>query len=162
MAEKYLKILPKYQKLQVIVDNIITYDYMISTAYNGLGEEINTGKTPRGWHQIRAKIGASLPINSVFVGRRPTGELYSAELRQQYPDRDWILTRILWLSGLEVGKNIMEQVDTMRRLIYIHGCPAENKMGIPLSKGCIRMHNEDIVELFDIVDVGTKIYIEEV
>lgn len=162
MVEQYLKILPKYQKLQVIVDQTISHEFMVSTAANGLGEEINTGKTPRGWHLIRAKIGAGLPINSVFVGRRFTGELYATELRQQYPERDWILTRILWLSGLEVGKNKMGQVDTMRRLIYIHGCPAENKMGTPLSKGCIRMHNEDILELFEMVNVGTKVYIEEV
>ncbi len=161
MNKKYLKVIPQYQKLQVVVNEEIIKDYMVSTAINGLGEKINSGKTPRGWHQIRAKIGDKQPMNTVFIGRRPTGEIYSAALGRQYPGRDWILTRILWLSGLEVGKNRKGNVDTMRRFIYIHGYPDDSPMGMPLSKGCIRMHNKDIVELFDIVDSGTKIYIEE-
>src|SRR5687768_10886850 len=77
----------------------------VATAKNGPGEKMNSNCTPRGRHIIRAKIGASVPINTVFVGRRPTGEIYAPELRKLYPNRDWILTRILWLSGLEVGKN---------------------------------------------------------
>jgi lipoprotein-anchoring transpeptidase ErfK/SrfK len=160
MDKNYLKVLPKYQILQLIVNEKIVKNYAVSTARNGLGEGINSGKTPRGWHLIRAKIGATQPENTVFVGRRPTGEVYSADLAKRYPNRDWILTRIMWLSGLELGKNRLGNVDTMRRFIYIHGYPDEN-IGKPLSKGCIRMHSKDILELFNLVEIGTKIYIED-
>ena len=115
--------------------------------------------TPLGAHIIRAKIGAGLPENTVFVGRRPTGELYTPELSEQFPKRDWILTRILWLSGCEVGFNRLGDVDTMRRYIYIHGSPDSVHMGEPGSIGCIRMRNADIVELFDLVPAGTPVNI---
>ena len=129
----------------------------ISTAKNGPGEQFGSNCTPRGRHIIRAKVGAGAPINRVFVGRRSTGEIYTPELRKLYPDRDWILTRILWLSGLEVGKNRLGNVDTMRRYIYIHGCPDEDPMGIPSSHGCVKMRNADIITLFDLVAPGTPV-----
>lgn len=160
--KKYLYVLPDQQCMQVIVDGVIENNYIISTSSEGLGEKKNSNKTPRGWHKIRAKIGSNQPINTVFVGRRPTGEVYSSDLAQKYPNEDWILTRILWLSGLEPGKNRMGEVDTMRRFIYIHGCPDDSPIGIPNSHGCIHMRNQDIIELFDIVKLGTKIYIEGV
>jgi len=133
--------------------------YRVSTAKAGVSALKNSGGTPLGRHQIRAKIGAGLPVNTVFVGRRPTGELYSEALAQRFPCRDWILSRILWLSGLEVGKNRLGQVDTMQRYIYLHGTPDSEPMGVPLSHGCIRMRNEDIVQLFDQVSVGTEVVI---
>ncbi len=133
----------------------------VSTAKNGPGEVNNSFCTPRGWHKIRAKIGHGLPMNSVLIGRRATQEVYSAKLREQHPERDWILTRILWLSGLEPHYNRLGEVDTMRRYIYIHGCPDEDPMGVESSSGCIKMRNQQIVELFDIVDVGTLVYINE-
>ena len=158
--QQHIKISAESQTLELLLDGTeLIKQYPISTARNGLGELMDSGKTPRGWHVIRAKIGAKQPPNAVFVGRRPTGEIYSASLAAANPHRDWILTRILWLSGLEVGKNRGGQVDSMRRYIYIHGCPDEISFGVPLSKGCIRMHNLDIIELFDIVKVGTKVYI---
>ena len=135
--------------------------YSISSGLNGAGEQRNSEKTPRGWHIVRAKIGAEAPLNTVFVGRRPSGEHYSAELAAQYPGRDWILTRILWLSGLEKGKNRLGNVDTMQRYIYIHGTPDETPLGKPGSRGCIRMRNTDIVALFDKVPVGSRILISE-
>lgn len=135
--------------------------YPISTGKNGVGEKKGSGQTPRGWHQIRAKVGANAPLNTVFIGRRPTGEHYATALGEQFPKRDWILTRILWLSGLEKGKNRLGDVDTMQRYIYIHGCPDTTVMGVPGSKGCIRMRNSDIIELFDQVEVGTKVLIQE-
>jgi lipoprotein-anchoring transpeptidase ErfK/SrfK len=131
----------------------------VSTARNGVGERNGSGQTPRGWHVIRAKIGAGAPINTVFVARRPTGEIYSPALRAQFPERDWILTRILWLSGLERGRNRLGAVDTMRRYIYIHGCPDEDPLGAPSSRGCIKMHNRDLIELFDRVPAGTRVHI---
>lgn len=131
----------------------------VSTAKNGVGEHIHSECTPRGRHIIRAKIGGGMPVNTVFVSRRPTREIYSPELRSLYPERDWILTRILWLSGLEPGKNRLGDVDTMCRYIYIHGAPDEDPMGVPSSHGCIKMRNADVVSLFDLVTPGTQLTI---
>ncbi|WP_126445257.1 L,D-transpeptidase [Sulfuricystis multivorans] len=135
--------------------------YRVSTAKNGAGERRGSFRTPRGKHIIRAKIGAGAAANTVFVRRRPTGEIWTPELAAQFPDRDWILTRILWLSGCEPGKNRFGEVDTMRRYIYIHGSPDTVEMGKPGSIGCIRMRNADIIELFDLVPVHTPVEISE-
>jgi lipoprotein-anchoring transpeptidase ErfK/SrfK len=134
--------------------------YQISSAGNGVGQEYGSFCTPLGKHIIRAKIGTSQPINTVFIRRRPTGEIYTPELGARYPGRDWILTRILWLSGCVRGFNRMGKVDTMRRYIYIHGSPDSAKMGKPGSIGCIRMHNHDLLELFDLVNAGTEVDIK--
>ena len=131
----------------------------VATAKNGVGEHFGSEQTPRGRHIVRAKIGAGAPINAVFVGRRATGEIYSPALRRLHPQRDWILTRILWLSGCEVGKNRLGTVDTMRRYIYIHGCPDEDVMGVPSSHGCVKMRNHELIDLFDRVAVGTAVEI---
>lgn len=134
--------------------------YLISSARKGTGQQNGSFCTPLGKHVIRAKIGAGQPVNTVFIKRRPTGELYSTELEQQYPQRDWILTRILWLSGCEPGFNRLGNVDTMRRYIYIHGSPDRVEMGKPGSIGCIRMRNRELLELFDLVEVGTPVRID--
>ena len=131
--------------------------YSISTAANGAGCEKNSGCTPLGKHIIRAKIGEGVPAGSVFVGRRPTGEICTPELITEFPNRDWILTRILWLSGKELGVNRLGNVDTMQRYIYIHGTPDSNEMGVIGSHGCVRMRNADIIALFDMVDVGAEV-----
>ena len=133
--------------------------YSVSTAKKGAGEKNGSFCTPRGRHIVRAKIGAGQPLGTVFVRRRPTGEVWSPELDAKYPGRDWILTRILWLSGREPGKNRLGDVDTMRRYIYIHGSPDRAEMGKPGSIGCVRMHNNDIVELFDLVSPYTEVEI---
>jgi hypothetical protein len=133
----------------------------VSTAANGPGERMDSGCTPRGWHVIRACIGAGAPADTVFVGRRPTGERFERALRARYPERDWILTRILWLSGLEPGRNRLGNVDTMRRYIYIHGAPDDVPMGLPGSHGCVRMRNADVMALFDRVRAGTRVLIED-
>lgn len=135
--------------------------YLVSTAANGTGCIKNSGCTPLGAHIIRAKIGANAPENAVFVGRRFTGEICTPELMTQFPARDWILTRILWLSGKESGKNRLGNVDTMQRYIYIHGSPDSAEMGKVGSHGCVRMRNKDIVELYDLVAVGTAVVITE-
>ena len=135
--------------------------YVVSTAANGAGCTKDSGCTPQGAHIIRAKIGAGAPVNTVFVGRRPTGEICTPELMAQYPNRDWILTRILWLSGTEVGKNRLGNVDTMQRYIYIHGTPDSTEMSKIGSHGCIRMRNDDVIALFDTVPVGTPALISE-
>ena len=137
--------------------------YMVSTAKNGIGSQQDSGCTPLGKHFIAEKIGANEPMNAVFVGRVPTGEIYSAELGKHNPERDWILSRILWLSGLEdglnKGSNSQGDCDTYQRYIYIHGTPDTEPMGVPLSHGCIRMRNEDILELFEHVQEGTSVMI---
>ncbi|ADL56226.1 L,D-transpeptidase [Gallionella capsiferriformans] len=135
--------------------------YPVSTALKGAGELSGSYCTPRGRHIIRAKIGTDCPENAVFVRRRPTGEIYSEALGAQYPLRDWILTRILWLSGCEAGFNRLGKNDTMRRYIYIHGTPDTEPMGEARSHGCIRMRNADLVELYDLVPAGTPVEIVE-
>jgi len=146
------------QTLKLFDDNgILLKRYAISTAANGAGEENGSYCTPRGRHIIRAKIGTGQPINSVFVKRRPTGEIYTPELGAEFPERDWILTRILWLSGCEPGFNRLGNRDTMRRYIYLHGTPDSTVMGKPGSKGCVRLRNEDLLELFDLIAVGTEV-----
>jgi len=147
------------QGLVLEEDGRVLCRYFVSTAARGPGEERGSFRTPRGRHHVRAKIGGGAAFNTVFVRRRPTGEIWSPELAGRYPDRDWILTRILWLSGLEVGFNRMGNVDTMRRYIYIHGSPDTARMGSPGSIGCIRMHNADIVELYDLVPPYTPVEI---
>ena len=156
-----IRIVPQQQEMLVMQGTELRCKYTISTAKNGLGEEKDSYKTPRGSHIIRAKIGAGSPPNAVFVQRRFTGELYSTDLNEKFPDRDWILTRILWLSGCEPGFNRLGNVDTMQRYIYIHGSPTERPVGVPSSRGCIRMRNQDIIELFDLVPVGTQVYIDK-
>jgi len=152
------------QICRVLLDNeesTCLFEAPVSTAKNGPGELKGSECTPRGRHEIRACIGAGLPDNSIFVARRPTGQIYTEALSAELPSRDWILTRILWLSGLEVGRNRLANVDTMQRYIYIHGCPDSFPMGKPLSHGCIRMHNRDLLLLFDLVKVGTQVTIHE-
>jgi lipoprotein-anchoring transpeptidase ErfK/SrfK len=147
------------QELLLRDGNRIVKRYTVSTSKNGLGERNGSFCTPRGSHIVRARIGAGQPDNSVFVRRRPTGELWTPELHARYPGRDWILTRILWLSGCEPGRNRLGEVDTMRRYIYIHGSPDAAEMGKPGSIGCIRMRNHDIVELFELVPPYTPVEI---
>lgn len=156
----YLLVNTLEQKLYLYHYNQVKKTYLVSTAKAGLGEKNGSEKTPRGQHIIRAKIGESCPINTVFIGRRPTGEIYTPDLAAKHPKRDWILTRILWLSGLEKGKNRLGEIDTMQRYIYIHGTPDSEPLGIPLSHGCIRMHNEELLELFQNIPPLTKITIE--
>ena len=133
--------------------------YGVSTARHGVGEQQGSGCTPRGLHRVRIRIGEGCPIGTVFQGRRPTGEIYDDALAAAHPERDWILTRILWLTGCESGCNRGGGVDTLRRFIYIHGCPDSEPMGEPRSHGCIRMRNRDLIELFDQIPVGMPVEI---
>ena len=149
------------QRLQLLESDKTIMDVAIATASNGPGEIMHSECTPRGWHKIRAKIGDGALENAVFTGRRQTGEIYTPALKEQHPGRDWMLTRILWLSGLEPGKNRLGERDSMRRYIYIHGCPDTDEMGIPSSHGCIKMRNAEVIRLFDIVPAGTKVLIQE-
>lgn len=149
------------QRLQLRSNNAVLMDVAIATAKNGPGEQAGSECTPRGWHQVRAMVGVGAKPNTVFVGRRPTGEIYSPSLREMHPEHDWILTRILWLSGLEPGKNRFGSVDTLRRYIYIHGCPDDDAMSVPSSHGCVKMRNSDVIKLFDAVKSGLRVFISE-
>lgn len=150
------------QRMRLVDDaGAVLRDYPVSTAKAGVGEVSGSYRTPRGRHVVRAKIGAGQPENTVFVRRRPTGELWTPELAAAHPGRDWILTRILWLSGCEPGFNRLGHRDTMRRYVYIHGSPETAEMGVPGSHGCIRMRNADIVELFDLLPCYSEVEISE-
>lgn len=135
--------------------------YPVSTAARGPGEVSGSFQTPRGRHYVRAKIGEDMPPRAVFRGRRFTGEICTPELQAAEPQRDWILSRILWLCGREPGVNRLGEVDTMARYIYIHGTADEAALGTPASHGCIRMGNDDIVELFERVPAFTEVEIAE-
>lgn len=160
-ATSLLRVSLDLQCLELLDQGRLVRGYRVSTAVNGPGEQNGSGCTPCGWHEIRAKIGADCAPNTVFVSRRPSGEIYSDTLAADYPERDWILTRILWLRGLEPGRNRLGSVDSMRRYIYLHGCPDREPMGIPRSHGCIRMRNLDVIDLFDRVAPGAQVWIQK-
>ena len=160
LPKKYLHISILKQQLSLICESGPDKVYSVSTAKNGAGEKMGSECTPTGWHKIRAKIGDKQALNAVFVGRRVTGEIYTPDLSTEFPQRDWVLTRILWLAGLEAGKNRYGNVDSTWRYIYMHGCPDELMLGKPESHGCIRMKNADVLDLFNRVDAGLKVLIE--
>jgi L,D-transpeptidase YbiS len=158
----YIDISIAQQTLTLLDENQqVLARYPVSTAANGVGSLKDSGCTPLGKHIIRAKIGADAPENTVFVGRRQTGEICTSALMAQFPNRDWILTRILWLSGIEFGKNRLGNVDTMQRYIYIHGTPESTDMSKIGSHGCVRMRNADIIALFDLVPAGVEVNIHD-
>lgn len=159
MTKQIIKIDAIKQLMYCYEDDKKIFEYQVSTGKNGMGEQLGSGCTPRGLHCIYSKIGLNNLINSVFISREWTGEIYTEELAKQYPDRDWILTRILQLDGLEPGKNKGGDVDSLSRYIYIHGTPDSVTLGRPGSKGCIRMNNQNIIELANWVEIGAHVYI---
>ncbi len=159
--QRIIHIDPDDQTLRLYEGNRLLNRWPVSTARNGLGEHYNSGCTPRGEHRIRLKIGADCLPNTVFVGRRPTGEIYTEKLAREHPGRDWILSRILWLTGCRSGFNRGGECDTLKRYIYIHGCPDSEPIGVPASHGCIRMRNGDVIDLFDLVSTGCPVLIGE-
>ncbi|RLJ18376.1 hypothetical protein DJ030_11750 [bacterium endosymbiont of Escarpia laminata] len=159
MPTRMLRIDISQQKIALLEDGNPLLSYPVATGRNGPGEQSGSGCTPRGLHKIRLKIGSGCPENCVFVGRRASGEIYSPALAAKHPDRDWILTRILWLTGLESGLNRGGSVDTLRRYIYIHGSPDSEPFGVPVSHGCIRMRNHDLLDLFEQVETNMLVEI---
>ncbi|WP_349573036.1 L,D-transpeptidase [Azotobacter salinestris] len=149
------------QALYGFADGRLLLRLAVSTALNGPGEQSGSGCTPRGLHQVRATIGEGLPAGAVLRGRRWTGEVWTPELHEAFPGRDWILTRILWLSGCEIGRNRLGAVDTFRRYIYLHGTPDSEPMGVPRSHGCVRLRNDDLLELYPRVPLHCRVRIEE-
>jgi len=133
----------------------------VSTAFKGPGESPGSFCTPRGLHRVEQKIGDGMPLGAVFKGRQWTGEIWTQELHDQYPERDWILTRILWLSGCEPLLNQGGDVDSYQRYIYLHGTPDCEPMGIPRSHGCVRLRNTDMLQLFSWVPLHCAVQIAE-
>lgn len=148
------------QRLTLYCGSEPLHTWPVSTARNGPGERVDSGCTPRGEHRVRIMIGDGCAENTVFVGRRPTGERYSPSLAKAHPQRDWILTRIIWLTGTEPGLNRGVGCDSLRRFIYIHGCPDSEPMGVPVSHGCVRMRNADVIDLFGRIATGTRVVID--
>lgn len=157
----HLEISLPLQTLYLKNGNEVVKEYPVSTAGNGAGEQQDSECTPRGKHSIAEKIGAGREPDTVFVERLATGEIYSPDLRKQFPGRDWILTRILRLRGEEPGLNQGKGVDTFNRCIYIHGTPADTDMDTRGSHGCIRMRTKDVLDLFERVEVGMPVLICE-
>lgn len=160
-TNKILYISITQQEMTCFENNELCSTYKISTGKNGYGEKKDSGCTPRGWHSVYSIIGLEYPVNSVLVGRVWTGELYSEQLAAQFPERDWILTRIIQLDGLEPGRNKGGNVDTLERYIYIHGTPDSTPLGIPGSKGCIRMNNQDVINLASWINTETLVSIQQ-
>lgn len=160
MPDKTIIVSVANQTLQCCKDKTVLHEYPVSTAKNGMGELKGSECTPRGWHRVHSLVGMGAAENSVFVSRVWTGEIYDEALAKEYPDRDWILTRIIRLDGLEPGFNKGGDVDTLQRYIYIHGTPDSNSMQIPLSHGCIRMRNSDVIKLADWVSIDTRVFIQ--
>lgn len=160
-SDKMIDIDINKQELYLLQGETLIASYSVSTAKNGSGQLNGSECTPLGLHCVESKIGADAEENAVFIGRQETGEIFSEELKENNPERDWILSRILWLSGLESGKNRGGEVDTMRRYIYIHGCPDSDSFAEPSSHGCVKMRNKDILELFNNVDEGMRVLIHE-
>ena len=158
-TEQILLVDVESQTLRLARDGALVQTWPVSTAAKGLGCREGSFQTPTGAHRIRAKIGAGQPMNTVFIGRRPTGEIFGPQLAAQFPQRDWVLSRILWLCGEEKGLNRGADVDSQRRYIYIHGTPDTEPMGVPRSHGCIRMRNQDVMHLFDLVQCGDSVLI---
>jgi hypothetical protein len=156
----YLRVDIPAQTLEWREEGRVLHCWPVSTARNGPGELRGSECTPRGWHRIRARIGAGEPLDTVFRGRRPTGEIYGPELEARYPGRDWILSRILWLGGLEPGFNRYGPVDTTWRYVYIHGSPDRGVTGEPASHGCVRLKTPDMIDIFERVPVGMRVLIE--
>ena len=155
MIDRTLQIQLTRQSLTVLDDGKPVREYLVSTSRYGPGERFGSQCTPRGTHIVRARIGGGLPPDAVFIRRRFTGEIYDSDLARRHPDRDWILTRLMWLSGREPGRNRYGAVDSLRRFIYIHGMPDVEPVGVPFSHGCIRMRNTDVIELYEMIDTGT-------
>lgn len=146
------------QTLYLVGAGRVQKNWPVSTSKFGIGNQSGSYKTPVGLHRVADKIGAHCRLREIIRARIPTGEV--APLGGAVPaSRDMITTRILWLQGLQPGLNSGGNVDSYLRYIYIHGTPEERLLGSPSSIGCVRMGNEDVIELFDLVEVGTLVNI---
>jgi lipoprotein-anchoring transpeptidase ErfK/SrfK len=157
-----IKINVKKQQLTLLdEEGNILQQYPVSTSKYGTGNQSGSEKTPLGLHRIKDKLGGAMPVNEVFIGRIPHGNLDECKERGVDLPDDVIMSRVMWLEGMEPGRNQGGYVDTYQRYIYIHGTNHEESIGTPSSIGCIRMRNQDVVDLYRLVDIGSEVLIEE-
>jgi hypothetical protein len=156
ITSDYLYVDVAAQRLSQVSHNVIVGEWLVSTAVNGTGNRDGSGCTPLGVHIVARKIGAHAPLGTVFKDRIDTGTLWQRGDRGE----NLVLSRILWLLGLQPGLNRGFGIDTFERYIYIHGTTQEHRIGTPLSHGCICMRNADIIDLFDRVTEGTIVIID--
>ena len=149
----------KEQKMYHIVENTIVKEYLVSTAKKGVGNQKNSDMTPHGLHYIKEKYGSKTPQNGRMIGRVFYGQIAKIYYDTTSSKTDDITSRILWLSGMEKDINKGGNVDSYNRYIYIHGTSEEGKIGTPASHGCVRMLNNDIIELYAKIKNGTKVLI---
>ncbi len=149
------------QLLSLYQDDKCLHSWPVSTSARGSGNRMDSLQTPLGAHRIAEKIGADSPANTIFKGRQDCGELANITQRPEPTGEDLITSRILWLKGIEPGKNLDGDVDSQQRYIYIHGTAEEGLIGQAVSHGCIRMRNADVIELFALVDPETLVYITD-
>ncbi|GED21960.1 L,D-transpeptidase [Halomonas halmophila] len=158
-AETWVEIDVDAQQLTLHQGREALWSCAVSTGAAGTGELDGSGATPLGWHYVRAAIGEGNPCGTVYRGRRLTGEVFDEQLAAAHPERDWILTRILWLCGLEPGRNRGGRVDSQRRYIYLHGTPSDQPMGVPASHGCVRLRDPDLLAVFRHAVPGTPVWL---
>jgi len=147
------------QQMYLIEKDSIIKKYSVSTAKKGVGNELHSLKTPIGLHNVKRKIGDHVPLGGILEARVYNGSMATIYEDKTKADGDYVTTRILWLDGEEVGINKGRNIDTYNRFIYIHGTPEEGYIGEPVSHGCIRMKNADVMELYDLIDEGTPVLI---
>jgi len=157
--EEIIYVSVKNQKMYYISNDVIIKEYLISTAKKGVGNIKNSDKTPLGLHFIKEKIGSKTPLNGRMIGRVFYGQIATIYSDTTTSKTDDITSRILWLSGYEKDINKGGNVDSYERYIYIHGTSEEGKIGTPASYGCIRMLNRDVIELYSMTKIGTKVLI---
>lgn len=155
----YLYVSVKHQQMYLIEKDSIIKKYTVSTAKKGVGNELHSLKTPIGLHSVKRKIGDNVPLGGILEARVYNGSKATIYEDKTKADGDYVTTRILWLDGEEIGVNKGRNVDTYNRFIYIHGTPEEGYIGEPVSHGCIRMKNTDVIELYDLIDEGTPVLI---
>jgi lipoprotein-anchoring transpeptidase ErfK/SrfK len=145
--------------MSLVSKGTVSREFIISSSFYGTGSLRNSLKTPLGKHVIYKKIGEDLPVNAILKGRKWSGAIANIVSDPIDTDYDHVTSRILWLDGLEIGSNKGSDVDSMSRYIYIHGTAEEGLLGRPASDGCIRMYNVEVIELFDLVEEGTQVWI---
>ncbi len=145
------------QRMYYFKNNQIVSSYPISTSSKGAGNLMGSYKTPTGLHQIAEKIGGNAPLGTLFINKKNTGKVVPVNKSEISIKKDEITSRVLSLKGLQQGINKGKKYDTFSRGIYIHGTSDEASIGRPSSHGCVRMKNDDIMELFDLLSVGTKV-----
>lgn len=157
-AQRAVWVCVDQQMFRIIENGDVIWQAQCSTAANGTGSQSGSYKTPLGWHRVAEKYGSRAAWGQEFVARRPTRTVWQPG---DDTEKDMVLTRILWLDGLEPGRNKGGEVDSYHRYIYIHGTNGEEDIGTPASMGCVRLLNDDVIEAYELIPVDTRVLITE-